>query len=54
MTAAELKHLRTLLGWSQVRLAQELYIHKDTVSKWERGIWPIPPLVAKVLRLLVG
>lgn len=32
-----LKSLRTLFGWTQARLAEELEVDVSTVSRWERG-----------------
>jgi transcriptional regulator with XRE-family HTH domain len=52
MAAHELKQLRTLLGWSQARLAQELGVSRNTVNRWEMGLYAIPALVEKYLRLL--
>jgi DNA-binding XRE family transcriptional regulator len=51
MTAIELKQLRMLLGWSQDRLAQELGVHRNTVARWEMGMYPVPVMVAKLVRL---
>jgi transcriptional regulator with XRE-family HTH domain len=34
----QLKSQRTLRGWSQARLAEELHTTPNTVSTWERGI----------------
>ena len=54
MTPTEFRQLRQLLGLSQSQLARELCVHKDTVSKWERGVLKVGPLVAKHLRLLTN
>lgn len=51
MTPTELKQLRALLGWTQARLAQELGVHRNTVARWEMGLWPIPLGYAKLIRL---
>lgn len=41
--------LREALGWSQVRLAQELNVSKQTVSNWENG--NILPSVDMLIRI---
>jgi len=43
MTPGELKQKRAALGLSQGQLARVLGVHRQTVSKWERGIYPIFP-----------
>jgi len=42
MTPAELQQYRTKLGLSQVALSLLLGFHPITVSKWERGVVPVP------------
>src|SRR5688572_26931744 len=37
-TGAEIRSLRSKLGWTQERLAKELSTDHGTVSRWERGI----------------
>ena len=47
MTPDELRAALQTLGWSQVRLAERLGVHKNTVSLWARGKAEIPgPAVA--------
>lgn len=43
---------RDTLGWSQARLAEALEVHPMTVSKWERGVQPIPEMAAIAIRCL--
>jgi len=43
MTPAELKAKRAALGLSQGQLARVLGVHRQTVSKWERGVYEIFP-----------
>lgn len=47
-----MRRLRKRLGMSQARLAEEMGVHVMTISKWERGVVAIPPVPAKLLRLL--
>lgn len=49
MTPADLKSIRTTLGWSQQRLADELGVQRNTVARWEMGVHPIPPMAANLL-----
>lgn len=53
MTAGQFRRLRERLGWSQERLAEALDVHEMTVSKWERGVQPIPEMAAIAVRCLV-
>lgn len=52
MTPAQLHSLRTNLGWSQTRLAEELGVTRSTINKWEMGLHPVPPMAEKLLSLL--
>lgn len=52
MTPHDLKRRRVALGWSQHRLAQELGVNRSTITKWESGQHPIPPMAAKLLTAL--
>lgn len=52
MTARQLQRLRERLGWSQERLAEALGVHPMTVSRWERGALPVPPMAAIAVRCL--
>ena len=36
--ASRIRLMRDLLGWRQFRLATEINVHPNTVSKWEMGI----------------
>ena len=49
MTATELRAWRSEHGVTQVELAQLLEVHSMTVSHWERGRYPIPRWVPRVL-----
>lgn len=37
-TAAEIKQVRTLLGWTQEVMAIRMGVHKKTVEAWEYGV----------------
>lgn len=47
-----LKQRRLALGYSQSQFAALLHVHVLTVSKWERGLHPIPESVALLLQHL--
>lgn len=53
MTATQLRHLRERRDWSQERLAEAIGVHPMTVSKWERGVQPVPAMAAIAIRCLV-
>ena len=53
MTGQELRQLRNQLRLTQLDLAEQLGVHKITVSKWETGVHKVPEAVAKLLPLLV-
>jgi transcriptional regulator with XRE-family HTH domain len=41
-----LRHARSLKGWSQAKLAEEVGTSFEMVSRWERGVTiPTPPFV---------
>ena len=51
MTAEQLKRARKALVLEQTELAKRLGVHPMTVSKWERGISPIPKATGELVRL---
>jgi DNA-binding transcriptional regulator YiaG len=51
MAPKEVRRLRQRLGLTQVELAQRLDLNKMTVSRWERGLVPIPKATAELLKL---
>lgn len=53
MTPAQLKTLRAALGWSQTRLAEELGVQRNTVTRWEMGLNPVPLMAQRLLALLI-
>lgn len=42
MNSDELRQRREALGMTQDDLARELGVKMMTVSRWERGVYPIP------------
>jgi len=55
MGPERIKRIRTLLGWSQERLARELGVSFSTVNRWERGrTRPSPMASAGLERLSVS
>ncbi len=52
MRPEDLKRRREALGLSQERLARELDVAVMTVSRWERGVNPIPHYIALALEAL--
>jgi len=52
MDSTALKSLRATLGWSQTRLAEELGVARNTVTRWEMGLNPIPPMAQRLINLL--
>jgi transcriptional regulator with XRE-family HTH domain len=45
MVRDDLKQRRELLGFTQAQLARELEVDVVTVSRWERGVHPIPKYI---------
>lgn len=54
MTPSKLKSLRAALGWSQTRLAEALGVQRNTVTRWEMGLNPIPPMAQRLLNTLAN
>jgi transcriptional regulator with XRE-family HTH domain len=52
MTKKEFKLLRSLIGLSQGKLAKELGVTTRTITRWERGEFPIPRIAELALRNL--
>jgi transcriptional regulator with XRE-family HTH domain len=53
LTTKELRWIRLRLGLSQMALAKELGVTRNTVTRWELGIHPISRLAEVALRGLV-
>lgn len=54
MTPTHLKSLRAALGWSQTRLAEELGVRRNTITRWEMGLNPIPSMAQRLLKTLAN
>ncbi len=52
MNAKTLRGRRLALAYSQAKLATLLRVDVMTVSRWERGLHPIPEAVALVVKML--
>jgi DNA-binding transcriptional regulator YiaG len=52
MTARDFRKMRRRKCYSQSQLARELDVHVVTVSKWERGVVPIPRMAEMALSSL--
>jgi DNA-binding transcriptional regulator YiaG len=52
MKATDLKKIRAKLGLSQTALAERLGVTRNTVTRWEMGLHPIPLMAIKLLRTL--
>lgn len=53
LTAAEVRFLRTHLGWSGTSFASHMGVKPETVSRWENGHDPMSALADRLLRLMV-
>ena len=53
LTPAEVRFLRTTLGWSGRELADHMGAAPETVSRWEHGKTPMGPQADRLLRLMV-
>jgi len=49
MTKEELKKIRLAMNLRQKDLAKLLHVNYMTISRWERGLWPIPDDKAELL-----
>jgi len=52
MKPEELKRHREALGITQDDLARELGVKMMTVSRWERGVYPIPRHIALAIEAI--
>jgi len=46
--------LRKSIGSSQTKLAQEMGVTLRTISRWERGEFPIPRIAELALRTVIA
>lgn len=54
LSAADVRFLRKVLGWSSKELAEKLEVRNETVSRWENNKEPVGPTSEKLLRLIVA
>jgi len=52
MDGVELQRRRQASGLSQSQLAERLGVHVRTISKWERGVNPVPAVIDLALSAL--
>lgn len=52
MKPDELKRRREALGLTQEQLARELDVTTMSVSRWERGVYPIPYYIGLAMEAL--
>ncbi len=54
MTKRQFKKLRNSIGLSQTKLANEMGVTLRTISRWERGEFPIPKIAELALTTVVS
>ena len=54
LSQLELLEARQKLGLTVQQMADKLGIHRDTYSKWERGVQKMPAIGATAIRWLVN
>lgn len=54
MTNEQVKRARLTLGLTVQQMADKLGVHRDTYSKWERGVQKIPAVGATAIRWLIN
>ena len=52
MKREELKQIRAKLGLSQLELAQQIGVARNTITRWEMGLRHIPEPVARLVQYL--
>ncbi len=53
MKPEEIKKFRKSRGWTQKKLAEELGVIQQAVSKWESGKRPVPLYIEKLMKCLM-
>ncbi len=53
MTKRQFRVLRELIGYSQAKLARGMGVTIRTITRWERGEFPIPRVAELALRSVV-
>lgn len=54
MNRDEILEARKRLGMSVQQMADRLGVHRDTYSKWERGVQKIPAIGSTAIRWLIN
>lgn len=54
LAPADIRYLRTYLGWSGAECAAHLGVTPETISRWERGVTAIGGQAERLLRVLVA
>jgi DNA-binding transcriptional regulator YiaG len=54
MTPTQLKHIRKRLGLTQTGLGDLLGVDRNTITRWEMGLHPIPQTASKLLVLILA
>lgn len=54
MTNEQVKRARLTLGLTVQQMADKLGVHRDTYSKWERGVQKMPAIGATAIRWMLN
>jgi len=54
MTPGELRRIRKRMKLTQAELAEEIGVARNTVTRWEIDLNPIPEPMAKLIRLIAA
>ena len=54
MTNEQVKRARLTLGLTVQQMADKLGVHRDTYSKWERGVQKMPAIGATAIRWMLS
>ncbi|QST02190.1 helix-turn-helix transcriptional regulator (plasmid) [Pontibacillus sp. ALD_SL1] len=49
MNGKQLKEVRSLIGWNQERLSAELPCSRESLSKYENNVHPLPPEIKEMI-----
>ena len=54
MKPDELRRIRKRMGLTQLELAEEIGVARNTVTRWEMGLVAMPGPMAKLIRLIAA
>ena len=54
MTNEQVKRARLTLGLTVQQMADKLGVHRDTYSKWERGVQKMPAIGSTAIRWMMN